>query len=177
MGILLYLTGVAIIAVQLIIVHALGSKLSAPQIVLLHHIGAILLLGIVALVSGIKIRSNGLRLQLIRVLLGTCRFWALVLLFAHVPLLDATALNYTQSGFLILFSTLLLGERPTPVLWFCTLTGFLGALLVIRPAFAAVNAYYLIGLVAPAVSALTTVATKATFRGDHVNTTFFGSRR
>jgi drug/metabolite transporter (DMT)-like permease len=144
---------------------------------LIDNVGGMLLLSGIALTNrAIVVRSLSYRAQFTRVALGTARFWTLIYAFAHLPLVDATALSYLQSSFLVLFSWALLHEEVGVDRWLRVIFGMVGALLVVRPAFSS-HAHWLayaIGLTQPAISALTSVSTKWTYRkGDAVNTTYF----
>lgn len=71
-----------------------------------------------------------------RALFGTagivCNFYAI----DHLVLADANMLNKLSPFFSIIFSALLLDEKPTPVQVAGVLTAFVGSMLIIKPSFA-----------------------------------------
>jgi drug/metabolite transporter (DMT)-like permease len=64
-----------------------------------------------------------------------CWFYGL----AHMGLADATALMFTAPFFTVIFLSLVVGERVGLARWTAIATGFLGALVIIRPGFAEVG--------------------------------------
>lgn len=70
-----------------------------------------------------------------RALFGTagivCNFYAI----DHLVLADANMLNKLSPFFSIIFSALLLDEKPTPVQVAGVLTAFVGSMLIIKPSF------------------------------------------
>lgn len=70
-----------------------------------------------------------------RALFGTagivCNFYAI----DHLVLADANMLNKLSPFFSIIFSALLLDEKPTPVQVTGVLTAFVGSMLIIKPSF------------------------------------------
>jgi drug/metabolite transporter (DMT)-like permease len=99
-------------------------------------------------------------LQIFRSFLSLLGFWAFIYAFGQLPLLDATALTYTQALFMTGFAALLLGESVRSPRWVASLIGLCGAMFVIRPAFTAWDAAYLVALAAPFFNAAALTATK-----------------
>jgi drug/metabolite transporter (DMT)-like permease len=64
-----------------------------------------------------------------------CWFYGL----AHMGLADATALMFTAPFFTVIFLSLVIGERVGLGRWAAIATGFVGALVIVRPGFAEVG--------------------------------------
>ncbi|MFO1315768.1 MAG: DMT family transporter [Burkholderiales bacterium] len=79
------------------------------------------------------VRTQRLPLQLVRGLLlissSLCFFVAL----GHLPLAEATAINYTTPVLVILLAVVFLGERMTPPRIAFVFAGITGMLLIVRP--------------------------------------------
>ena len=79
------------------------------------------------------LRSNHLRVHLVRGVAGgtamICAFYALT----KIPLADFTALSFTTPLFILLLAGLILGERVGPRRWGAVAVGFLGVLVMTRP--------------------------------------------
>lgn len=76
------------------------------------------------------------------VLRASFQFLAMLLLFfalANMPVADVFALQFTIPLFTILLAILFLGQQAGRRSWIACVTGFAGALLVVRPGFAAVG--------------------------------------
>ena len=56
--------------------------------------------------------------------------------FSRLPFADATAISYTQAGYIVAFSVLILGETVAWQRWAAAAIGIAGALLIAKPAFA-----------------------------------------
>ena len=119
------------------------------------------------------VRSNNLKIQLVRGIFSATGLWALYYAFAHMPLIDATALSYTRAIFMTIFAALILHEDVKRVRWLGVALGLLGAALIIQPAFTNPNIVYLVGIAAPALNAAMQVSTKFAVKLDAINTTIF----
>ncbi|HUF44804.1 MAG TPA: DMT family transporter [Aestuariivirgaceae bacterium] len=85
----------------------------------------------------------------------------------HLQLSVAAAAYYTLPMFITLFSAVLAGERVGRVGWMAVGLGFLGVLLILRPAADAFNAYVLLPLVAAMLYALAMILTRTKCREEH----------
>ncbi|NKB19974.1 MAG: EamA family transporter [Alphaproteobacteria bacterium] len=86
-----------------------------------------------------------------------CWFMALSL----IPLADATALNLTGPLFVTLGAMVAFGERVRIWRWTALILGALGALMVIRPGFEAVNIGALLAIAATALAAISKLFAKS----------------
>jgi drug/metabolite transporter (DMT)-like permease len=162
-------------AIELALVHGVGDRVSSLQLAFLRSLGSGLLLAVVVLISKrpLIVRSNNIKVQLVRGFFSATGLWALIYTFAHMPLIDATALSYTRAFFMTIFAALILHEDVRWARWLGTATGLLGAALIIQPGFSNPNIVYFVGIAAPALNAAMQVSTKFAVKLDAVNTTMF----
>ncbi len=71
-----------------------------------------------------------------------------------IPLADSLALQFTLPLFTIVFAMAILGERVGVHRWAATATGFLGALVILRPGFAEIHFGMIVALAAAAFLAM-----------------------
>lgn len=79
------------------------------------------------------LRTRNLRMQLLRgcLLVGSSLFFMTAL--SHLPLADATALNYTTPTIVIVLAILFLNERLTPARLAFVVAGLAGMLMIVQP--------------------------------------------
>jgi drug/metabolite transporter (DMT)-like permease len=79
------------------------------------------------------LRTRHLRMQLLRgvLLVGSSLFFMTAL--SHLPLADATALNYTTPTIVIVLAILFLNERLTPARLAFVVAGLAGMLMIVQP--------------------------------------------
>ena len=79
------------------------------------------------------LRTRHLRMQLLRgvLLVGSSLFFMTAL--SHLPLADATALNYTTPTIVIVLAIVFLGERLTPARLAFVIAGLAGMLMIVQP--------------------------------------------
>ena len=109
------------------------------------------------------------KLYLSRALVGyasmLCWFSALALM----PVAEATALSFTAPLFATAAAALLLGEIVRLRRWTATIVGFLGAMVVIRPGFSAIELAHLLVLASAALGGWNTITVKQLTRSDSAN--------
>jgi drug/metabolite transporter (DMT)-like permease len=71
-----------------------------------------------------------------------------------IPLADSLALQFTLPLFTIVFAMVILGERVGAHRWAATATGFIGALVILRPGFAEIRFGMIVALAAAAFLAM-----------------------
>jgi drug/metabolite transporter (DMT)-like permease len=163
-------------AVETAMVHHIGSRASAMQLALLRSSAGLVLVGPLAWKTGWSVlKTNQLRLQLLRGLVSVSYLWVLMYSFAHLPFADATAISYSQAAYIAVFSALILNERVTPLQWAATAIGAVGVLFIVKPAFLDRNIIYLIALLGTSFNGLAFVLNKYLQRpgGDSELTTMF----
>ena len=85
----------------------------------------------------------------------------------YLPLSVAAAAFYTLPLFITLFSALLTGERIHPRGWLAVVLGFIGVLLILRPAAGEFNFYALLPLLSAILYALAMILTRTRCRQQH----------
>ncbi|MZR30307.1 DMT family transporter [Sneathiella litorea] len=140
-GIVLFCTAVFLFAVMDSFAKYAGQTYSPLQVVwarcFFHIVLLILFLGPI---HGLNlIRTNNLKIQILRsmLLLGAtiCIFTAI----KYIPLADAGAIAATSPLFVILLSVLLLKEKISLRRWCAVGVGFAGAMIVLRPGLSMVH--------------------------------------
>lgn len=115
--------------------------------------------GLLVLIAGFIInppvnKGGKLRLLLFRGMMGTTALYTLLYCILHLPLGTAMTYNLTSALFIAVFSFLLFREYHGRVVLFAVLIGFLGMLLIYKPAMHYPWFYHLAGLVSGITSAL-----------------------
>ena len=127
--------GAFFFSVMSLLVKLAGQRVPSQEIVLARSL-------IMAVISFIALRSRRIpvlgerrRLLVVRGLLGfgalSCFYYALV----HLPLADATVIQYTNPAFAAVFAVFVLGERMRVREVLCIALSITGVLLVARPGF------------------------------------------
>jgi drug/metabolite transporter (DMT)-like permease len=81
-----------------------------------------------------------------------------------MPLAEATALSFTSPLFTSVLAVLVLGEVMRPRRWIAVAIGFLGALIIVRPGFAAIQPAALLAIGTAAIWASSTILIKTMAR-------------
>jgi drug/metabolite transporter (DMT)-like permease len=110
------------------------------------------------------LRTDRFRLHLLRALIGIFAMVGWFTTLSLMPLAEATALSFTAPIFTSLLAVLILGEVMRLRRWTATMIGFLGALLIVRPGFAAIDPAALLAIGTAAVWATSTVLIKVMAR-------------
>ena len=104
---------------------------------------------------------------LLRSLLLTLMWVAYYAALPNLELSIAAAAYYTLPIFITLFSALLVGEAVGRVGWIAIALGFVGVLLILKPAAGDFNAYALLPLVSAMLFALAMILTRTKCRNEH----------
>ena len=163
-------------AIETAMIHHIGPRGSAMQLALLRSGGGLMLVGLLAWKTGWSVlKTNQLPLQLLRGSVSVLYLWVLMYSFARMPFADATAIAYTQAAYIAVFSALILNERVTVLRWLASAIGTVGALLIVKPAFADRSIVYLIAMLGTSFNGLAFVLNKYLQRpgGDSELTTMF----
>lgn len=134
-GLRYMVTGAFFFSVMSLLVKLAGQRVPSQEIVLARSL-------IMALISWAALRRRGIsplgtrrRLLVLRGLLGfgalSCFYYAIV----HLPLADATVIQYTNPAFAAVLAVFVLGERMRRREVVCVGLSLAGVLLVARPAF------------------------------------------
>jgi drug/metabolite transporter (DMT)-like permease len=164
----------ALFAAETMVIHHLGTNASVMGIALIRGAAGVVLAFALAGRSGIGLlRTPQLHLQLLRGGVSLLYTWVMIYSFSHLPFADATAISFTQTAYIALFSVLILGERVTSLRWAAAALGIAGALLIAKPAFAAWNIAYLVALLGTGLNGLAFVLNRFLQRNDADATTMF----
>jgi drug/metabolite transporter (DMT)-like permease len=117
------------------------------------------------------LRTEQLRLHLLRGLVALSYGWVMAYSFSRLPLADATAISYTQTIYIALFSIIILGETISRQRWLSAFVGIGGALLIAKPAFAEIGIVYLVAVLGTSLNALNFVLNRYSNRKDKEETT------
>ena len=133
-AILLLLTAFTM-ALQAALVRLLAERIDSLQTIFLRGLfGLVLVVPLMIRPGVIRIRTARLPLHLARAAAGVismaCGFYA----FANMPLAEATAITFTMTLFLTVLAVLLLKEHVGIRRGTATLIGFVGVLVMLRPA-------------------------------------------
>jgi drug/metabolite transporter (DMT)-like permease len=115
--------------------------------------------GLIVLIAGFLIKppvnkGGKFHLLLFRGMMGTTALYTLLYCILHLPLGTAMTYNLTSALFIAVFSFLLFREYHGPIVLLAVLLGFLGMLLVYKPAIHFPWYYHLAGLISGVTSAL-----------------------
>ncbi len=122
------------------------------------------------------LRTKKLHLQTLRIVLSTIAVLALFYALRETPLAKVTALSFTMPIFTALLAARFLGEAVRIRQWAAILFGFAGAMVVLRPGFAVVDAGSLTVILSAFFFALTILVIKVLTRTDSVVTiTIYGA--
>ncbi len=120
-----------------------------------------------------SLRMTRPRLHVLRAVIGLvamgCWFYAL----AHMPLAEATALSFTMPLFASIAAVLVLGEVMRVRRWTAIAVGFAGAMIILRPGFAAVTDATLLVLFSALLMAVSQTVVKILSRDEHANAIVF----
>ena len=126
--------------------------------------------GLLAMLPWLLGRASGcsaparLRLHLLRALIGIFAMVGWFTTLSLMPLAEATALSFTAPIFTSVLAVLMLGEVMRLRRWAATAIGFLGALIIVRPGFAAIQPAALLAIATAAIWASSTVLIKVMAR-------------
>lgn len=134
-GLRFMVTGAFFFSIMSLLVKLGGQSLPSQQIVFARSVIMAVLAWATLRRLGIPMRGTRRRLLMFRGLLGfgalSCFYYALV----HLPLADATVLQYTNPAFAAVFAVFALGESMRRRDAACVALSLAGVLLVARPSF------------------------------------------
>ncbi len=150
LGIGLMTAAMVVLPVMDALAKVLAQSMAPLQVTLARFVGQALLALVIAGVMGrlAELRPPRLGLHLAR---GLCLAISTLFYFSAIrvmPIPDALAIFFVEPMILTALSTLLLGEQVGWRRWSAVLVGFVGALVIIRPSFAAFGLYATLPLAA-----------------------------
>ena len=116
-------------------VKLLGGRIDSVQIVFVRALFGILIAAPVLMRRGGRgFRTDHLRLQMSTGVLGAFALIGTFFALNHMELANVTVVMFTRPLFLLLLAMLFLGEAMRAGRWLATVIGFLGVLVIIKPA-------------------------------------------
>lgn len=170
-GALWMLAAATSFAVMIILVRQLTATFDPLQVVFFRNaFGLLAMLPWLAREGVGALRTQCLGLHALRAAIGIfsmiCWFTALSLM----PLAEVTALSFTAPIFTSVLAVLILGEAMRLRRWSATIVGLLGALIIVRPGFAAFQPIALLAIGSALISAASTILVKVMTRTDSAGT-------
>jgi len=134
-GLQYMVAGAFFFSVMSLLVKAAGHRLPSQEIVFARSLVMTLLCAVALRRGGIPAVGRKHGLLVLRGLFGfgslSCFYFALV----HLPLADATVIQYTNAIFTSLIAVFVLGERLRPLELLCLALALTGVVIVTRPSF------------------------------------------
>lgn len=112
-------------------------------------------------------RHNPLYIR--RALAGVVGMLASFYAIAHLPLATSTALSFTAPMFTTVLAVFMLGEQIRMRRWSAIVVGFVGAVIILRPGWTAIDAGMIAALISAGSSALNTIVIKLLARTEPAN--------
>jgi drug/metabolite transporter (DMT)-like permease len=152
------------------LIHHLGSRVSIWHFAAIRGLSGIILAILFARSLDV-FRTQQLSVHVVRGIVGLLYSWVMVYSFSHLPFSDATAISYTQTIYIALFSLIILREKVDGRRWLAVAIGVLGALMISKPAFSDFNFPYLVALLGTSLNGLSFVLNRYANRSDKETTT------
>jgi drug/metabolite transporter (DMT)-like permease len=164
----------ALFAAETGVIHQIGPHASVMQLSCLRGAAGVILALVVA--KGPlweTVRTRHLPVQLLRGGVALLYLWVMIYSFRRLPFGDATAISYTQTAYIAIFSVVILGESVTGRGWASAVIGIGGAIIVAKPAFSGWTSAYLIAVLGTSLNGLSFVLNRYLQRDDSQATTMF----
>jgi drug/metabolite transporter (DMT)-like permease len=159
------------VAVMAILIRHLGTALDPLQVVFLRTLfGLMAMLPWLARQGVGALRTQHIGLHLLRAGLAIIAMVTSFTAMTLMPLAEATALGFTAPIFASVLAVLVLGEPMRLRRWSAVAAGLLGALIVLRPGFAAFQPVALLALAAALTGAVATITLKVMARTERPGT-------
>lgn len=173
-GTLLMVTAFTVFTAMLTLIKLAGGRVPLPQILIVRQLVMTLILAVLvgpALPRIMRTKRPGL--QILRGLfsLGAmlCGFTAMI----YLPMAEATALGFVQVLFVTLLAILVLREVVDRRRWIAMAFGFVGVLIMLRPAGEAMNGYALLAILGALFGAGITVSVRILGQTERTETILF----
>ena len=148
-GALWITVGTVFFAVNDTFVKTVGLNIHPAQMAFFRYCVGFLILSPLFLRAGrAGLRTQRLPLHLARALIASTAQAMVFYAIVHLMLADATAITFSRPMFMTLLAVLLLGEAVGWRRWTATAIGFLGVLVMVRPGYVALDAAWIVALVA-----------------------------
>lgn len=175
-GVLWMVAAAIAFSVTITTVRYLSDKFTTFEIVFFRQMFGVLIMLPWLIRAGIGVlKTDQIRIYLVRAVSTYCAMIAAYYSVVLISIADSIALQFTLPFFTIIIAMVALGEKIRSHRWIATMVGFIGAMIIIRPGFADVNAGMLIALGAAALYGISDTCTRFLSGKDSVNVVvFFG---
>lgn len=176
LGIVLIVCQQVMFAGETAMVHAMSGTLSIWQIIAMRSFGVLSLSFFLG--NGIRsalksFKTDQWRMFVLRWLCSTGYLFVFAYSFSNLPLADATAISYSQTLYITLFGSLILGEKATATKWLIVSIGFCGSLIVAHPSGGSNAFIYLLIIAGTSLNAMVYVLGRLLQRKDDAATVMF----
>ncbi len=155
-------------------VRYISPHIPTIEIVFLRSVFTILVtLPIVFRPGQVSWRTNNLRLQIARGLVGVCSMTAWYYALGQMPLADAGALSFTTAIFVTIGAAIWFRERVGLMRWSAVIVGLIGALIVLKPGSGVLSWAAIAAAGSSALWAVSLLMSKALAKYDSVTTITF----
>jgi drug/metabolite transporter (DMT)-like permease len=166
-GALLMIGSGLLFAVMGAIIKKLSATLPNEMIVFFRNaVGLAVLMPWVLHRGWRTLKTSRPRGHLVRSLFGVAAMYCFFYAIAHLPLAEATVLNYSTPLFVPFIAWLWLSEPVPPVLRWILAVGFLGVALILKPGHALFTAVSLVGLASGLFAAVAMVGVRSLARSE-----------
>ncbi len=156
------------------LVKYLSEDFNLSQIIFFRSFFAVIFLFPFILKSGIQsLRTNSIKLQIIRCSLAVLAMYLWFYSISKIPLAEATAINFTAPIFGAIFAIFLLREKIKYRRIIAIFISLIGALIIIRPGLTHFNMFIFITLIASVLMGMASVYIKKITLVDHPNAVVF----
>ena len=150
------------------------NHIPAIELVLFRNLlGLMILLAIVSWRGFQFLRTNRLGFHIQRNLTNFLGMWLWFAGLAFLPIAKAVALHFTVPLMVVILAVIFLRERPGPVRLICTLIGFGGVLVILRPGTVPLSPAAFLVLGSALAYAGVAIFTRSLGKTDHATTTTF----
>ena len=156
------------------LVKYLSAEFSLSQIIFFRSFFAIVFIFPWLLNSGLlSLKTKSYKLQLARSSVALAAMYLWFFSISKIPLAEATAINFTAPIFGALCAIIFLKEEIKKRRFIAIIFSILGALIIIKPGFTAINIYILIAMLASLLMGLAAIFIKKLSMIDHPNAVVF----
>ena len=153
------------------IVHHLADRLPIFEIALARNVfGLAFMLPWLMKVGLGAMRTNHIGKHAIRGVLSASNVWFLFAALVYAPVADVSAITFMMPILASVLAILIFRERTSLVQWVAALTGFIGALIVIRPGMAGFNPALLLAVASVCSGSLVAMMIKSLLKYDSGDT-------
>jgi len=133
-GAIFVVLGTAFFVMTDIVVKFAGDRIQPAQMAIFRYVlGFVLLVPLFIRTGPAKLKSPRLKLHFFRAIVASTGQAGIFYAVIHLPLADATAMNFTRPLFLTILAIFVLKEVVGIHRWGATLIGFAGVIVMMRP--------------------------------------------